>query len=66
MRMIQWRCLCDTVTSNITAVRTVDKGLIVVPHNECLERLKIHAVPVERYMGKGTDGLQNMQQEFEE
>jgi len=27
--------------------------------------LKIHTVPLVRYMGKGTDGLQKMGEEFE-
>jgi hypothetical protein len=49
----------------ITAARTVDKGVIDVEENESWERLKIHAVPLVRYMGKGTEGLQKMREEFE-
>jgi len=53
---------CDII---ITAVRTVHRGVMDVEGNETWERLKIHAVPVVRYMGKGTEGLQKMRQEFE-
>jgi len=38
----------------ITAERTVDRGVEDVEENETWERLKIHAVPPVRYMGKGT------------
>jgi hypothetical protein len=44
----------------ITAARTVDQGFVDVKENETWERLKIHAVPLVRYMGKGTEGLQKM------
>jgi len=49
----------------ITAVRTVDRGVVDVEENETRERRKIHAVPHVRYMGKGTEGLQRMREEFE-
>jgi len=49
----------------ITAARTVDKGVVDVEENESWERLKIHAVPLIWYMGKGMEGLQKMRQEFE-
>jgi hypothetical protein len=49
----------------ITAARTVDKGVVDVQENESWERLKIHAVPLVWLMGKGTEGLQNMREEFE-
>jgi len=48
-----------------TAAKTVDKGVVEVEENETWERLKIHAVPLVRYMGNGTDGLQKMGQQFE-
>jgi hypothetical protein len=48
----------------INAAPTVDKGVIDVEENESLERLKFHAVPLVRYMGKGTEGLQKMQGEI--
>jgi hypothetical protein len=44
----------------IMAARTVDKGVIDLEENESWERLKIHAVPLVWYMGKGTVGLQKM------
>jgi len=46
---------CDII---ITAVRTVSKAVIEVEQNDTWQRLKIHAVPLVRYMGKGTEGLQ--------
>jgi hypothetical protein len=49
----------------ITAARTVDNGVLDVEENQSWERLKIHAVPLVRYMGKGTEGLQRMLEEFE-
>ena len=49
----------------ITVVGTVDRGVVDVEENETWERLKIHAVPLARYMGTGTDGRQKMQDEFE-
>jgi hypothetical protein len=49
----------------ITAARTVDTGVVDVEENETWGRLKIHAVPLVRYMGKGTEGLQKMREEFE-
>jgi hypothetical protein len=45
--------------------RTVDRRVIDVEENETWERLKIHAVPLVRYMGKGTEGLHKMGEEFE-
>jgi len=44
----------------ITAAHTVDNGVIDVEENESLGRLRIHAVPHVRNMGKGTVGLQKM------
>jgi len=49
----------------ISAERTVDKGVIAIEENESQERLKIHALPLVRYLGKGTVGLQKMREEFE-
>jgi len=48
----------------MTAARTVGKGVVDVEENESWERLKIHTVPLVRYIGKGTEGLQNMREEF--
>ena len=44
----------------ITAAKTVDRGVVDVKENTTRERLKIHAVPVVRYMGNRTEGLQKM------
>jgi len=49
----------------ITALRTVDKGVINVEENESSDRLKIHAVPRVQYMGQGTQGLYMMRQQCE-
>jgi hypothetical protein len=49
----------------IMAARSVDKGIIDVERNESWERLKIHTVPLLRYMGKGTKGLQKMSEEIQ-
>jgi len=49
----------------IKAARSVDKGIIDVEGNESWKRLKIHTVPLVRYMGKGTDGLQKMKEEIQ-
>jgi hypothetical protein len=38
----------------VTAARTVDKGVMDVEENESWERLKIHVVPLVRYMGNVT------------
>jgi len=51
------------VTKN--AARTVDRGVVDVEANKTWERLNIHAVPLVRYMGHSTEGLQKMQEEFE-
>jgi len=53
---------CDII---ITAARTVDKGVVNVKENETWDRLKIDAVPLVRYMGKRSEGLQKMRVEFE-
>jgi len=53
---------CDII---ITAARTVGKGVVDVEDNDSWERATIYAVPLVRYMGKGTEGLQKMREEFE-
>jgi len=53
---------CDII---IIPARMIDKGVMDVEENESWEMLNIHAVPLVRYMGKGTDGLQKMQEECE-
>jgi len=49
----------------IKAARSVDKGIIDVEGNESWERLKIHTVPLVRYMGKGAEGLPKMKEEIQ-
>jgi hypothetical protein len=49
---------CDVI---ITLARTADRGVIDVQEKESWEWPKIHAVPLVRCMGKGIEGLQNMQ-----
>ena len=52
---------CEVI---INAARTVNKGVNKVEENQSWERQKVHAVPLLRYMGKGTEGLQMMQDEI--
>jgi hypothetical protein len=49
----------------IKAARTDDMGVVDVELNETWAMLKIHALPLVRYMGKGTEGLEKMREEFE-
>jgi hypothetical protein len=49
---------------NIRAARSVDQGIIDMEGNEPWERLKMHTVPLVRYMGRGTEGLQKMRQKM--
>jgi outer membrane biosynthesis protein TonB len=49
----------------ITTARTVDKGVVDVEENESWEWPTMYTVPLIRYIGKGTEGLQKMQQDFE-
>jgi hypothetical protein len=48
----------------ITAGRKVDKGVIDVEQHRFGERIRIHSVPLVRYMGEGTDSLQKMRDDF--
>jgi hypothetical protein len=47
------------------AERTVDRAVMDVEQMETWEGLMIHTVPLVQYMGKGTEGLQKMREEFE-
>jgi hypothetical protein len=49
----------------ITAARTVDNGVLDVEENESCETLKIHTVTLIRYLGKGTERLKKIREEFE-
>jgi hypothetical protein len=48
----------------ITAARSVDKGVIDLQPNDTWTRLKIHGVPLKRYLGRGTEGLEKLREEF--
>ena len=48
----------------INAARMVKMGVIDVEENESWEKLKVHAVPLVRYMGKGTEGLRTVGDEI--
>jgi hypothetical protein len=50
---------------SITAVRTVDKGVVDVEQNQSWERPKIDTVTLIWNMGKGMEGLQQMREEYE-
>ena len=52
----------DTV---ICATRTVDAGIVSVEVNEIWKRLKIHGIPLARYVGKGTHGTEKLREEIE-
>jgi len=49
----------------IPGARSVEKGVVDVIENESWERLKIDTVRLKQYIGKGTEGLQKMREEFE-
>jgi len=49
----------------IKTARTFGKGIIDVEGNESWERLKIHTIPLVRYIGKGTKGHQKMREEIQ-
>jgi len=48
----------------IKGARSVDKDIIDVEEKQSWERPKIHIIPLARYMGKGTEGLQMMSEEI--
>ena len=52
----------DTV---IRAARTVDLSIVDITANETWHRVKIHGVPLNRYLGKGTHGLEKLREELE-
>lgn len=49
----------------ITAVRTVNQGVVDIKENHSSERLKIDTVPLVQCKGDGTDGLHTMLEENE-
>ena len=52
----------DTV---IRAARTQDAGIVGVELNEIWKRVKIHGIPLARYVGKGTHGTEKLREEIE-
>ena len=52
----------DTI---LRAARTVDPAIIDIIKNETWKRLKMHGIPLERYLGKGTFGLNKLRAEIE-
>jgi hypothetical protein len=49
----------------IHAASSVEKGIIDVEGTQSWERLKIHTVPVVRYIGKVTKGLHKRREEIQ-
>jgi hypothetical protein len=49
----------------IKAARIVDRGIISFKENEVWQRLKLHGLPLNRYVGRGTNGLEKLQQEIQ-
>ena len=48
----------------VTAARTVDIGVVDVEVNEVWKRLKVHGIPLARYMGEGTNGTERLREEI--
>jgi hypothetical protein len=49
----------------IKVAHIVDRGIICFKENEVWQRLKLHGLPLNRYVGRGTNGLQKLQQEIQ-
>jgi hypothetical protein len=49
----------------IKAARIVDRGIIGFKENKAWQRLKIHGVPLNRYVGRGTNGLEKLREEIQ-
>jgi hypothetical protein len=49
----------------IKVARTVDRGIVGFEENEAWQRLKIHGVPLNRYVGRGTNGLEKLREEVQ-
>ena len=52
----------DTI---IRAARTIDPSIVDITANETWRRVKIHGVPLNRYLGRGTYGLDKLREEIE-
>jgi hypothetical protein len=49
----------------IKAARTLNRGIIGFVENEAWQRLKIQGVPLNRYVGRGTNGLEKPREEIQ-
>lgn len=59
------RSLYCTATSSSTAQGRSTKVVVDGEENKPWQRLKIHTVRLVQYIGKGTEGLQNMSEVFQ-
>jgi hypothetical protein len=49
----------------IKEAHIVGRGIIGFKENEAWQRLKIHGVPLNRYVGRGTNGLEKLREEIQ-
>jgi hypothetical protein len=49
----------------IAAITSVDRDAVDVRAHEAWTTLKIHAIPLRRFMGRGTEGIQKLRAEIE-
>ena len=60
--------ISGALRSNVAIVRaacSLDPGIIDLEANQAWKRVKAHAVPVARYVGKGTFGTEKLREELE-
>lgn len=58
----QFLTLRDTA---IRAARTADQGIVDVNAIETWRRVKVHGIPIARYVGKGSYGVDKLRAEIE-
>jgi len=49
----------------VNAARGVDKGITEVEASDAWIKLRVHGLPLRRFMGRGTEGLRKMKEEIE-
>jgi hypothetical protein len=49
----------------VNAIREVDRAVLDIHELEKWIKLKVHGIPLNRFMGKGTHGLQKLQLEMQ-
>jgi hypothetical protein len=49
----------------IAAITSVDRHVVDVRAHESWTKVKIHAIPLRRFMGRGTEGIQKLRAEIE-